>query len=124
MNISKLLFFSICFIIACSPKVYVIDRQTVLHESAAGEWPEFEKTLVNKVKPKGPVTFNNQITGGTINSESEKRRGLYKVLNGDMRLLSSRDEKRIEQIKIEKDKTINNQTKTKEESLPSMEIKK
>lgn len=62
---------------ACSPKVYLIDRQTVLEDEAAGEWPKFENDLLDKAKAKGPTPFAK-----TENNERKER--LYNVLNGEM----------------------------------------
>lgn len=73
--------FLVCWllIVGCTPKVYVIDRQTVLQEQAAGEWPEFTMNLVPLVKHKNPVSFSQSPP-----SESEKNKRLYRVLNGEM----------------------------------------
>ncbi len=67
---------SIC---SCAPKVYIIDRQTVLQEQAAGEWPEFEKTLLPKIKHKKTVKFSK-----SSEAENKKDQRLYRVLNGEM----------------------------------------
>lgn len=70
---------------ACVPKVYVIDRQTVLEDEAAGEWPEFERELLKKSKSHGPTPFSKVPT-------SKNRERLYNVLNGS--LASSAEEKK------------------------------
>ena len=76
----KLITFTLVLLsIACSPKVYVIDRQTVLQEQAAGEWPEFDKSLLPQMKKKDPINFS---TGS--NSENEKTKRLYRVLNSEL----------------------------------------
>lgn len=62
---------------ACSPKVYLVDRQTVLEDEAAGEWPDFEKELLDKSKAPGPTPFSK-----TENSAQKNR--LFQVLNGEM----------------------------------------
>lgn len=62
---------------ACSPKVYVIDRQTVLEEEAAGEWPDFESQTMKHSETATPVPLAK-----TPVTESKKR--LYRVLNGDV----------------------------------------
>jgi len=62
---------------ACVPKVYVIDRQTVLEDEAAGEWPEFERELLKKSKAHGPTPFSKVPT-------SKNRERLYNVLNGSL----------------------------------------
>jgi hypothetical protein len=62
---------------ACSPKFYLNDRQTVLEEEAAGEWPDFERSLLEKSKAQGPTPF-------VKTENSTKRNRLYQVLNGEM----------------------------------------
>ena len=62
--------------IACSPKVYVMDRHTIMEDEAAGEWPEVEKELLNQNKSAGPEMFGKT-------AFSEKKQRLYKVLNGE-----------------------------------------
>jgi hypothetical protein len=62
---------------ACAPKVYVVDRQTILEEDAAGEWPQFEKELLSKSKSAGPVPFSRVPL-------NESRARLYNVLNGEL----------------------------------------
>jgi hypothetical protein len=61
----------------CSPKIYLKDRQTVLEDEAAGEWPEFEKELLEKSTLKGPTPFPH------IKNSAKKER-LYHVLNGEI----------------------------------------
>lgn len=67
------------FLLSCSPKVYIIDRQTLLYEQAAGEWPEFEKSLLPKVIHKNPVRFSQSPA-----NENEKSQRLYRVLQGEI----------------------------------------
>jgi hypothetical protein len=64
-------------LVACSPKVYLVDRQTVLEDEAAGEWPDFEKELIHKAKATGPTPF------AKVNNGAKKER-LYHVLNGEL----------------------------------------
>lgn len=59
---------------ACVPKIYVIDRQTVLEDEAAGEWPQFEQRLIRQTQEKTP-------TPAAKVRDSEGKRRLYKVLN-------------------------------------------
>ena len=61
----------------CSPKVYVIDNQTVLEEEAAGSWPQFEKQILDKAKAKGPTPLSQV-------PPNQSRDRLYNVLNGEM----------------------------------------
>ena len=63
--------------VGCSPKIYMVDRQTVLEDEAAGEWPQFEKEILNKSNAKGPTAFQKP-------EETEKKRRLFNVLNGEM----------------------------------------
>ena len=60
---------------ACVPKIYVIDRQTVLEDEAAGEWPQFEKRLVPQTQEKTPTASSDV-------QDSEKKQRIYRVLNG------------------------------------------
>lgn len=60
---------------ACAPKVYVVDRQTILEDEAAGRWPQFEKEVIDGAKAKGPTPFA-QVPRGA------RKARLYNVLNG------------------------------------------
>lgn len=62
---------------ACAPKVYVIDRQTVFEEEAAGQWPQFDKELLEKSKAPTPTAFSKVPT-------NDRRKRLYNTLNGEM----------------------------------------
>jgi hypothetical protein len=64
---------------SCSPKVYLVDRQTVLEEEAAGEWPEFERALLDRSVSEGPVEFPKASTAA-----SGRRARLYNLLNGEV----------------------------------------
>lgn len=66
---------------SCAPKIYVIDRQTVFEEEAAGQWPQFDQEILNKAKVSGPTPFPKT----PVNVRKQR---LYNVLNGE--LLSSR----------------------------------
>lgn len=70
-------FFGTLILTSCSPKIYLIDRQTVLEDEAAGEWPELEKELFKKLKAQGPTPFAKIET-------STKKDQLYRVLNGEL----------------------------------------
>jgi len=71
---SVLLLLGLC---SCSPKIYLVDRHTVLEEEAAGEWPDFEKDLLQKSAEFGPVQYPK-----TPITEEQKR--LYRVLNSEL----------------------------------------
>ncbi len=62
---------------ACVPKIYVIDRQTVLESEAAGEWPMFEKDVLGLSKAPGPTALSHT-------PASAGRQRLYNVLNGEL----------------------------------------
>jgi hypothetical protein len=68
---------SLALLPACTPKIYVIDRQTVLEEEAAGHWPQFEKDLVTKARAEGPTPLLKT----PFNTRREK---LLNVLNGEL----------------------------------------
>ena len=61
----------------CIPKIYVIDRQTVLEDEAAGEWPEFESRLLGPGQARTP-------TPSARTRESERKARISRVLNGDV----------------------------------------
>ena len=61
----------------CTPKIYVVDRQTVLEDEAAGEWPEFEKELISKSAMRSPTPFSKTKT-------TTHKANLYNILNGEM----------------------------------------
>jgi hypothetical protein len=64
---------------ACvTAKVYQLDRQTVLEDEAAGEWPEFDQEIINKTQASGPTPF------ATVAESSRKERRLFNVLNGEL----------------------------------------
>lgn len=65
--------------IGCSPKVYLIDRHTVMEEEAAGEWPDFEKSLLETSSKMAPTPFKKT----EISGDQKK---LYQVLNGELTL--------------------------------------
>lgn len=67
------------FLLACTPKVYIVDRQTLLYEQAAGEWPEFEKSLLPLVIYRNPVPFAQSPV-----NENERNKRLYRVLQGEI----------------------------------------
>jgi hypothetical protein len=60
----------------CAAKVYMLDRQTVLEEEAAGEWPDMETRLKKQAKISGATPFP-----AVEQSAAKKRR--YSVLNGE-----------------------------------------
>ncbi len=61
----------------CTPKIYVVDRQTVLEEEAAGHWPQFEKEVLQGAKSAGPTPFAKVPPGA-------RRARLYNILNGQV----------------------------------------
>lgn len=54
----------------------VIDRHTLMEEEAAGEWPNFERELLDKSTQMGPTAFRK------VEPTSKEKR-LYNVLNGE-----------------------------------------
>lgn len=62
---------------SCAPKIYVVDRQSVFEQESAGDWPQFEKEVLNTSVSEGPTPFAKvPIT--------EKKARLFKVLNGEL----------------------------------------
>ena len=62
---------------ACAPKIYLKDRHTVMEDEAAGEWPDFEKDLLEKVQSSSPAPIQKVET-------SSKKKRLYQVLQGEL----------------------------------------
>ena len=62
---------------ACAPKIYLKDRHTVMEDEAAGEWPDFEKELIEKTQAASPAPLQKV-------ELSAKKRRLYNVLNAEL----------------------------------------
>lgn len=62
---------------ACSPKIYLADRQTVLEDEAAGEWPDFDQDVLRKTQAQSPTPF-------PTTAVSARRARLFNVLNGEL----------------------------------------
>lgn len=62
---------------SCSFKYQQIDRHTIMEDEAAGEWPEFEKDVLDKSKEMAPTAFPKTDTNA-------KQKRLYNVLNGEL----------------------------------------
>lgn len=58
-------------------KIYMVDRQTVLEDEAAGEWPDFEKEILQKSEASGATPF-------PVVAENSSRSRLFNVLNGEL----------------------------------------
>jgi hypothetical protein len=74
--VAALLFLASLSLSGCAAKVYMLDRQTVLEEEAAGEWPDMESRLKKQAKVSGATPFP-----AVEQSAAKKRR--YSVLNGE-----------------------------------------
>ena len=61
----------------CAPAFYLVDRQTVLEDEAAGEWPDFEKQILGKTEARTPTAF-------PATAESGRKSRLFNVLNGEL----------------------------------------
>lgn len=61
----------------CAPKIYVIDRQTVLEQDAAGEWPDFEKLALRD-------SIQTTATALATTPPSASRQRLFRLLNGSV----------------------------------------
>lgn len=61
----------------CSPKITLIDRHTVLEDEAAGEWPDFEKRMLDDLRTKKPTAYRKI-------EVNESRAKLFNVFNGEM----------------------------------------
>ncbi|MBI3535573.1 MAG: hypothetical protein HY072_08845 [Deltaproteobacteria bacterium] len=76
MKTALFLLVSLLFL-SCSLKIYVPDRHTIMEDEAAGEWPDFEKEILDKSKAQGPMAFQK-----TEINLAKKR--LYNILNGEL----------------------------------------
>jgi len=79
LSLFSLLSLSSLFLLftGCAPKIYVIDRQTVFEEEAAGQWPQFDQEILSKSKATGPTPFPKT----PVNARKQR---LYNVLNGEL----------------------------------------
>ena len=62
---------------SCAIKVFLVDRQTVLEDEAAGEWPEFEKEILQKSEASCPTPF-------PVVAENSSKSRLFNVLNSEL----------------------------------------
>ena len=67
------------FSVSCAPKLYVIDRHTIMEKEAAGTWPNFEEEVLLKSKKAG-VSFLQK------DSSSTKKKRVLNILNGEMKV--------------------------------------
>jgi hypothetical protein len=72
-----LLLGAILSLTACAPKIYVIDRHTIMEQEAAGEWPALEDEFTKKGTQKGATFFKEDL------DNPAKKRALN-VLNGEI----------------------------------------
>jgi len=62
---------------ACTPRITVLDRQTILEEEAAGEWPQFDQKLIEQGPKRGATLYPST-------PENAKKARLYSTLSGEM----------------------------------------
>jgi hypothetical protein len=75
---------------ACAPTVYLLDRQTVLEEEAAGEWPSLEASIQKQAKASAPTEYP------TVEQSAAKRRR-YSTLNAESTIESAPGKKTTQQ---------------------------
>ena len=61
---------------ACAPKVYIIDRATIMEEESAGDWPDIEDRW-KKQNAKKQAQFIE------IKKQSEKKSRLTQIVESD-----------------------------------------
>lgn len=61
---------------ACAPRVYLVDRQTVLEIEAAGDWPELDRRFHAASRHAGPVTLETT-------ADRNENRQLYRMTHSD-----------------------------------------
>ncbi len=47
--------FSLSVFVSCAPKIYVIDRPTILETEAGGDWPGLEVKKLTATMKEGPA---------------------------------------------------------------------
>ncbi|MCB0391484.1 MAG: hypothetical protein KDD58_09340 [Bdellovibrionales bacterium] len=73
-----ILIVSTLFLSACaSPRIYIIDRQTVMEAEASGHWPQIDVQALRKGQKAGATFFPK-----SQNLKKEAR--LQNVLNGEI----------------------------------------
>lgn len=65
------------WMMSCAPRVTLLDRQTILEEEAAGDWPQFEEQLLKKGVRHGVTPFPST----PLNAKKSR---LYSTLQGEM----------------------------------------
>lgn len=50
---------------ACAPKVYVIDRATILEEESGGDWPSVDQAKREKLLKKTPAAIKTSDRAGS-----------------------------------------------------------
>lgn len=75
----KILFLiSLCvFLSSCVRAIYVVESSTVLENESAGEWPDFEKTMLKKLKKEGPAFYEK-------GDSSLRRKRALNNINGEL----------------------------------------
>lgn len=48
-------FLSLILLSACSPKIYIIDRPTILESEVGGDWPSVDVEKSKQVQTEGPM---------------------------------------------------------------------
>lgn len=64
------------FLAACAPKVYVIDRATILEEESGGEWPNIDQAQRQKLLKTSP-------TAQKTSDRSGQKEKLTRILEPD-----------------------------------------
>lgn len=68
---------------ACAPKVYVIDRPTLMEEESGGDWPDLQKQISGQMLKKSPTAM-------TTGESSERQKQLTRKLEPDESLKTGR----------------------------------
>lgn len=64
---------------ACAPKLYVIDKQTILQSEATGEFPNLERSLADRASQ-----FEPKMADRTQLKQKQTTSKSLNVLNGEM----------------------------------------
>jgi hypothetical protein len=76
VSLQRIYGFCFCFLAACAPKVYVMDRHTVMEEESAGDWPQFDQISIEELAQPGTTPLASD-------PEQEKQSENRKILNGE-----------------------------------------
>ncbi|MDB5037540.1 MAG: hypothetical protein JWQ35_1068 [Bacteriovoracaceae bacterium] len=73
------LFIMLVLLSSCAPKLYVIDRQTVIETEATGDFPNLQKSFEKRAENFGPKMVDRSRL-----KQKEVPQRAYNILNGEL----------------------------------------